>query len=53
MDYSTFIKPRRNYRPDQLSYSDRLELGQFANPSAARTEERRVATMAPEAKFAE
>ena len=46
------FKPRRNYRPDQLSYSERLELGQFANPSAARAEERRVATMAPEAKFA-
>ena len=51
MDYSTFIKPRRDYRTDQLSYSERLELGQFANPSAARTEERRVASMSPDARF--
>lgn len=52
MDYAKMLKPLHDYRSGHLSYSERLELGQFANPSVARAEERRVAAMSPEAKFA-
>ena len=52
MDYAKMLKPLQDYRSGHLSYSERLELGQFANPSVARAEERRVAAMSPEAKFA-
>ena len=51
MDYAKMLKPLTDPRPDHLSYSERLELGQFANPSAKRAEERRVSSMSPDAKF--